>query len=343
MENSLRAYGPLLQQYGLQADYIEDYGKVKKVFTSKGVFALKRLSSSWRNPHFVQKMTKLHKNGFTKLVPVYPTLEGQYFSKGVSEQFYLTHWFLNERREEQDSLPYKLFRELAELHAFSSYEEKIDVKEKEKHYEELVSRWNERETAMATYVEQSEKEVYMSPFQLYFCTFYYEMTRSLTFAKEQFEKWYEIAKEEGKTRLVINHGKVSTKHFVYDENENGYFINFEEAREGSPVYDLADFYYRSLKTYPLQNLDVYEWFENYESHFPLNETEKRLFCAYLAFPERFYKAFERYQKNSSNEQYHVKMLMESYWHMKNVEALVTKIVEVEKQKEMAELASEQEG
>ncbi|WP_110111511.1 spore coat protein YsxE [Bacillus sp. CGMCC 1.16541] len=345
MNNDQLTYGPLLEQYRLQVDFIEDYGKVKKVYTNQGVFALKRVDDrSLSHNHFIQKVQHLHQKGFMKFVPIYQTTEGAYTVPYRNAYYYLMPWLPDNPTEERDIRYHKLFQELAQLHALSAHEVDVVGEDIEAHYEALKKTWEDRQAELEQYVVESEKKVYMSPFELYFCTFYYETTRALEYAQEKLKQWYEYTKEKEKIRVTTVHGKLSAKHFVYDERGNGYFINFEQAREASPIYDLVSFYYRTLKTYPMTTMDSYEWYSTYEQHFPLREEERLLLHMYLAFPEPIYQAVVQYRQNyrSKRELDHTKSLLSAFWLTKNLEQLNLKIDAVDQQrKQAAEAAAQQ--
>ncbi|MEK1828303.1 hypothetical protein AAAC51_01925 [Priestia megaterium] len=84
--------------------------------------------------------------------------------------------------------------------------------------------WEKRQEELKQYVVECEKKVYMSPFELHYCTFYYEMTRALEFGFGKLDQWNDEMEEKEKIRLVTSHGKLSAKHFIYDERGNGFLL-----------------------------------------------------------------------------------------------------------------------
>ncbi|MDQ0244633.1 spore coat protein YsxE [Bacillus fengqiuensis] len=331
-------YQELLHPYRLKVDFVEDYGKMKKVYTDKGTFALKKLASSSRQgTNFIQTMSALSQKGFMKMVRPYHTHDGQYIVYEGTNAYYMMPWLPNEPKEERDIRYHKLFQELAQLHSITSHEIKLKQEDVKGHYDLLNKQWENRKEDLKKYVAECEQKVYMAPFELYFCMFYHECSQALGFARSKLDEWYEIMKEKENARLVTIHGKLSSKHFVYDENGNGYFINFEQAKEASPIYDIMSFYFRAFKTYPIQSYENYEWFTTYQQRFPLKEEELLLFYSYLAFPESIVRAVDRYrnERKSQTEMKHVQTLVAAYWHMKNIEQLLTRIMQAEQQKKAA--------
>jgi spore coat protein YsxE len=331
-------YQELLYPYRFKVDFVEDYGKIKKVYTDKGVFALKKLArSSRQGANFIQTMSLLSQKGFMKMIRPYRTHDGEYIVYDGADAYYVMPWLPNEPKEERDIRYHKLFQELAELHSLTLHESKIKKEDVTKHYELLEKQWKDRKEDLEKYVEQCEQKIYMSPFELYFCLVYHECSQALEFARNKLDEWYEIMKEKEEARLVTIHGKLSAKHFIYDESGNGYFINFEQAREAPPVYDIISFYFRAFKTYPIQSYESYEWFTTYEQRFPLREEELLLLYSYLAFPELLVRSVDRYrnERASQPEMKHIQMLTAAYWQMKNIEQLLTRIMQAEQQKKAA--------
>ncbi|MCM3002669.1 spore coat protein YsxE [Priestia koreensis] len=337
-------YGPLLQAYQLQVNFIEDYGKVKKIYTDRGVYALKELDDpTLRSLSFIQSIQRLYQKGFMQMVPVYRTVDGQYTVQNGSQTFYLMPWLVNDQKEERDIRYHKLFQELANMHALSSHEVKVTEDDIKKHYDQLTTAWDQRKEELENFIGECEKRIYMSPFELSFCTFYQDAVKAIDFGRGKLDDWYEQVKEKEKMRLVTIHGKLSPKHFVYDNNGNGYFINLEKSKAASPIYDLVSFYSRSNRTYPIPSMESYDWFTTYQQHFKLTGDEMLLLHSYLAFPESVYRAISNYntRRSERDEVGHVRSILYAFWQLKNIEQLNIQIVSAEQQKKLDEEAAAQ--
>jgi RPA family protein len=57
----------------------------------------------------------------------------------------------------------------------------------------------------------------------------------------------------------------------------------------------------------------------------------------MAFPELIVRAVDQYrnEQGAQTEMKHVQTLVASYWHMKNIEQLLTRIMQAEQQKKAA--------
>lgn len=152
------------------------------------------------------------------------------------------------------------------------------------------------------FIEACERKEYMSPFELMFSLYYHDVSQALKFSTNKFKDWYEKTKESEKARTVIIHGKVSTEHFLYDDRGYGYFTNFENARQGSPLHDLLPFLSRTLKTYPKRSEESVEWIYTYMKYFPSGTTRCCCFKATLLIRVRLSKLANNIIKGKEREE-----------------------------------------
>ncbi|MBM4762457.1 spore coat protein YsxE [Bacillus sp. B15-48] len=336
----------VLRNYAIHPYYIEDHGKIKKIYAQSGAYALKKI-----DPHhgmdFIRHVQFLFQKGFNRVVPIFPTGDGRYAIYENRGLYYLMPWLVNDEKENRDERPLQMFRELARMHTLTAKELEVSSEEREEHFEKTIKQWEKDEEFLNGFIEVCENEWYMSPFQLNFCLYYNSIRQAMGFAKEKFKNWYEKTKEEKKARMVLLHGHLSTEHFLYDEKGYGYFTNFEKARFGSPFHDLLPFMSRHLRVRPKQSEECVEWVNTYLTYFPMKEEERLLFLSYLAYPTGLLKTVETFhmEKNKLDERKFVQKLQRHYWHLKNTEYVAIRLEEIERQKQAAEAKkqSEQEG
>jgi spore coat protein YsxE len=316
----------IVKHYGLNAEYVGRYGKVYKIYTGQGIFALKKIAPQ-NGMGFIRHVQSLYQRGYNRIVPVYPALDGRYGVLYNGALYYLMPWLPNEEKEARGEKHQKMFRELARLHSLSVKDTEISIEKRREYYEETLSRWYGQQDFLEEFLERCEEQVYMSPFALLYCTFYNETNQALKFSIRQLENWYEQSKEMEKARTVTIHGKISTEHFLYDERGLGYFTNFELAKNAAPFYDLLPFLSRTLDSYPSRFDDCVDWVKTYFSYFPLKEDEKSLFFSYLAYPAPIIQTVEEYFANEGkrHEARAVAKLQEKYWRMKNTEYVVMQL------------------
>lgn len=334
--NRLQQVAPILKHYAIEANFVEEYGKVKKIYSNKGVFALKQIK-----PHhgvdFIRHVHSLYQKGYNRIVPIYPTVDGRYAILNEHELYYLMPWLANEEKENRFERHQQMFRELARLHTLSVREVKISKEEREEHYETMINTWEKEKEFLQGFIESCERKDYMSPYELLFCLYYHDISQAMKYSENKLKEWYEQTKELEKARTVTIHGKISPEHFLYDERGYGYFLNFEEAKEGSPLHDMLPFLSRSLKTLPKRSEDAVDWFYLYLKYFPLKEDEILLFQSYFAHPGQVLRAAERYFKGNKKqgERKLVQNLQRQFWLLKNTEYIIMRIEEIEAQKKQA--------
>lgn len=347
-DNALSETAGILKHYGIKPYYVEDHGKIKKVYANSGTYALKQI-----DPHkgidFIRQVQFLYQKGYNRIVPIFPTGDGRYAVYERNRLYYLMPWLLNDEKENRDERPVQMFRELARMHTLSSRELEISQEAREEHYENTIKQWEKDEEFLEGFIEACEEEWYMAPFQLTFCLYYNNIRQAMGFAKEKLESWREKTKDQKKARMVQLHGYLSTEHFLYDEKGYGYFTNFERSRVGSPIQDLLPYLSRHLKTRLKRADDAVEWVSTYLTYFPLKEDERLLFLSYLAYPTGMLRTAEAYfmQKTKQDERKSVQRLQRQYWHLKNTEYVAMRLEEIERQKqaaiEAARRQAEQEG
>jgi spore coat protein YsxE len=330
---------PLLNDYEIEPEYTEEISrKAIKVYTDSGAYVLKKLSKKF-NPAFADSLTNLEEQRFSSYVPIVKNRHQQFVSQYNGEFFYLMPWLPNETDEELDARHQYLFKEVANIHSRTKKEIKLNGQEATGHFETLMKRWEESKAVYEAFVEQCEQRLYLSPFELQAATYFIEVSRAIDFSIKKLEEWSEKMKEKEQTRVVLNHGKISAHHFLYDENGTGYLTNFEQARYAAPIDDILLFMNRTAQTYPTQCADCVNWFYTYQKGFPFTEEEMLLFLSYLAYPERICRNIKRYAQSTKPPQSELesnKQLLKSYWHFKNMEYIVMKVVEIEEKKKLKE-------
>lgn len=341
-QNKRNKVSTILAQYSVDPYYVEDLGKIKKVFSNKGVFALKKVPPAV-GTEFIRHIQMLYQKGYYRMVPVYPTNDGRYGVLHQNTLYYLMPWLSNEEKEDRIERNKKLFRELARLHTLSSREVPLSKEFRKEHYENTLLLLEKDEEFINGFLEDCERNVYMSPFQLQFCLYYNDVHQAIEFSKQRLKDWYEKTKDQEKVRTVLIHGKFSPEHFLFDDKGYGYFMNFENSKPGSPYQDILPYLSRSLKGFPKRCEDCIDWLLMYEKYFPLKEEEKQLMLSYFTHPRSFILLVQDYHKKkpAKKERKYSQKLQREYWLLKNIEYVVMRLDEIDKQKKLQQ--QKQEG
>lgn len=328
---------PLLKDYDIYPQYTEEMSsKAIKIYTDTGPYVLKKLTKGF-NPYFVDSIRILNEQKYSNYVPLIRNKQQQLISHYSGEYYYLMPWLSNEQEEERDARHQHLFKEVANLHKRTEKKINLNGQEATDHYEKLVKRWAEAKATYETFVDQCEQKIYLSPFELQAVTYYIEVSRAIDFARKKLDEWSEIMLDKKSARVVLTHGKVSGRHFLYDDDGNGYLTNFEKSAYSSPIDDFLMFMSRTARTYPIQNDDCVNWFYFYQQDYPYTQEEMTLFLSYLAYPERLCKMIKNYSSKKGKNRTQLeenKMFVKAYWQFKNIEYFVMKVSEIEEKKKM---------
>ncbi len=175
--------------------------------------------------------------------------------------------------------------------------------------------------------------------------FYTDISQALKYSIKKFETWYEKTKDSEKVRTVVTHGKVSLKHFVYDERGYGYFINFENSNTAPPHFDLLPFLVKAARTYPVQCDDCVDWLYNYFRYFPV---KRRRIIAHAKLSGIPWISFGISEEVIPMAGAIVQSLIMSrncsgnFELLKNIEYMVMRIEEIEQKKKAAAEAAKEE-
>lgn len=321
----MEMYAPVLRQYGLQPFRMEHYGKVKKVYTNVGTFALKEITNV-RETAAIQQSYIFYGQ---QSVPLYLTKQGLPFAAHGRQYYYLMPWVSSAERKEIREHVRSFFRDLAHLHQKSL--KPLDVHEEEikNYYENKKSEWERQRSFLQSYVEKCENAWYMSPFQLQCCTYFHETMQAYSFVEAELEKWYETIKETKKWRIAWIHGKARLSHYIMLENSHRYFFSWECAGWNSPLFDVIMALRHHMRTFPPIGDEWAEGVEEYEKALSLSEEERFFLFSHLAQPRFLYRYVYEYAANrqqEKSEREYVSELQRRYFTMKNMEHVIMHLV-----------------
>ncbi|KEF39478.1 spore coat protein YsxE [Schinkia azotoformans MEV2011] len=345
-QQTLEPYFRILTKYRLEPDFIEDYGKIKKVYTKQGIFALKevRYSEEQRN-RFMQAVNRLHDKGYRHVVPIYLSSDGRHLQSDNSSgcEFYLMPWIDN-GQVRADQRFVDLMREAARIHKVTEVTGKANHSYFQHFYEKSIANIDKRKLDYERFIEKSEQKIYMSPFELLYCTHFVQLMRMEDFVLNTLVDWYEATKEKNKDRISICHGNLSPNHILYDERGYSYLFNFDRTFRASPIYDLLDFFRKALYRYPQKAAEAVGWYKEYSQNHQLTDDERLLLFYYLTQTDNIHRIIHQYQTDPSiSEKNIVVKLQRSIWQMQAAHSLVTQINEGIQQEKNEALFAEDNG
>ncbi|WP_088103721.1 spore coat protein YsxE [Halalkalibacter urbisdiaboli] len=322
-------YRSLLFYYDLYLERVEDYGKIKKVSTNRGEYALKESTMSpVQADEFIQALRKLTKMGYKQAVPILPTKYGEYTITTQSHTYYLMPWVEQFDYLGRESQEEKLANQLGIIHRMTVNVQPFSKDQVEQSYQQLLLQWERKQLELNRFADQAERKTYMSPFELTFLTHSHMLQQMAESAKNHLQAWYNTCVDKEKYRSVLCHGKLSRKHAVFTGEHEPLILNFERACLDTPARDIASFCRLSFPYAYWSEEEVLRWFMRYESHLPLLNEEKQLLCGYLNFPDPVVFAVESYVNNrkTMSELQHVQRLEKRLMTLRRVQRLTQKLI-----------------
>ncbi|CUA78706.1 aminoglycoside phosphotransferase [Anoxybacillus suryakundensis] len=282
--------------------------RIQKWEIANRTYALKRIDSL---AHW-QAIEQAHRLRIPLAIPIYET------KKRDGQWYYMMPW-LKEKTDPTSSF----FHDLARWHKHSLKEMQTMETEIESYYKERKSSLEKTKQTLNQYIEQCEKQWYMSPFQLQCCTHFLDVMRAISFSEHTLNEWRERMREKKTVRICYIHGRPSFRHYVERDDDTSYFISFERARWAPPFHDLLFFFRQYLHTYPIVCDEAVQWLSQYEQTLALEEDERLLFFHLLVDPHRFVRLIHRYEQQRHERQF-TATWQQAYWQMKNIEYVIGK-------------------
>lgn len=318
--------GPIVKRdYRLDANRVDRRGKVFKVDTNKGVFALKLVEESSRYRYeFTDFYNQLYHKGYHHLVTIIPTSRNEWFATGNDAYYYLMPWIdsLNDRNA---NFKNKMAQTIGRMHGLTEQKVEINSEETEKEYESLLNDLDSQQQKLEQFVEQCERATYMSPFQLAFSSYFFEIMQFHQYSKRKLEEWKNSVIDEKKSRTSLVHGNVIDEHFLLDEHNKGWFINFEKGKRTTPIYDLATYIQSKCKGVTPPDMDqLTNWLTAYEKSNSLSVGERAYLLSHLTKCTPVYRLLTKEDRDPHREIEKVRSLHKTYRYLQHAHRFAEK-------------------
>ncbi|WP_226036515.1 phosphotransferase [Aquibacillus saliphilus] len=311
----MKSIESLLKAYQIKpSEVIPISNRVYKIHSHNYSFALKRSKltmnsiNSWKNVYRIANEHQL-----TSILPVYMTHHGEIIQQKENEFYYLTPWKEKREMDEPEHEVESLYHTLGSIHNQTKKQIKLDSAQ----IEQTVIKEKERiatyKHKLLSFVEKFEARHYMSPFELRVCMQY----RDIEQVFKQIDYWYDYYLEDitndGISYSSLCHGNLRSSHQIY-HNSNTYLINWEHSFHGSPMRDLAIYFYHELKYHDSYLRHLTNSLPVYEKYNPLLQSEKSLLAIYLLNPYSYIQLLERYENNRIDKAhpFQIRLLEHSY-------------------------------
>src|SRR5574344_1511987 len=166
---------------------------------------------------------------------------------------------------------------VANLHNKTAYFKDVTEDNYKAIYDNVLENITYLNDTYDNYFNQFFTETMMSPSHYLFMRNYSKIKANLKFCQNELDKWYDLVKNEHKTRVALIHNNLALNHYL--KNEEDYLISWDHARIDTPILDIVKFYHNEFF-----DLNFEEILKNYLAQFPLNPAEKKLLFVMLSLP-----------------------------------------------------------
>lgn len=296
-------FNSVLAQYGITPIRIYSFGKVWKIKTKTGSFALKKMS---QNPEkvlfFLAAMEYLWQQGFQQMSQVIKSLDGDLLVKRGDESFFLTEWIEGRPVNPLDPEEWNCSIEmLAQMHRLgegfvppAGCIPKNDIGRWPRKWAERIADLKK----MAVLASQGQ-----TPFDFIFI-------RLIPKALAQAQAAIEILEKVGYQEYCAGLKKIPPlchRDFVYHNiiirEGQVYLIDFEYCVQDTRVTDLARLVRTSWINHPWERDRAGEIVVRYHSYYPLREVELKLLEAALMFPHKVWRTGHRWYFSHQSSQH----------------------------------------
>ena len=166
---------------------------------------------------------------------------------------------------------------VSNLHNKTSYFKDVTEDEFKSVYDNILNNLSYLDETYDNYYNEFFNEIMMSPSHYLFMRNFSKVKGCIKFCHDELDKWYDMVKNEHKTRVSLVHNNLSLDHFI--KSDQDYLISWEHARVDSPVLDLINFYHNEFF-----DLNFEEIFKKYMQSFNLNDSERKLLFIMISTP-----------------------------------------------------------
>ncbi|UJL44977.1 hypothetical protein KFZ58_11135 [Virgibacillus sp. NKC19-16] len=239
--------------------------------------------------------TAFSKN-ISTILPVYLTKNGNLYMEMDQTIFYLTPWIETPNTEKNSQLIEHLYKNMGTVHAKTKQTQSISTERLIHEFTTYKAFCEHTSKEFLAFVEQFEKNRFMSPFELLVCTHYRDLEFALKEITKRIEQLIDEQEEETTWNFSLCHGNLRFSHTL-----GGHVINWENAYYENAVMDLAAFFKQEVSHYDRPRVALMEQFSTYNHENELNQNEWHLLIIYLLNPTNYLKIVQQYVGDPSTD------------------------------------------
>ncbi|WP_373892974.1 hypothetical protein ACUL41_07855 [Virgibacillus natechei] len=227
------------------------------------------------------------------ILPVYLTKSGNLYMEMNQTIFYLTPW-IETTSMKQRQLIENLYKNIGTVHAKTKQTQTISTERLIRGFTTYKEFCGHTANEFLSFVEQFEKNRFMSPFELLVCTHYRDLEFALKEIIKRIEQLMDEQEEEMSWNSSLCHGNLRFSHTL-----GAHVINWENAYYDNAVTDLTAFFKQEVGHYDRPREALIEQFSTYTRENELNQNELYLLVIHLLNPTNYLKIVQQYVENPS--------------------------------------------
>ncbi len=249
----------VLKNHNLTANRLEKKGKVTILDTDKGKYV-------YKNGNIDNKILMYLKSRNFDYMP----------SISQNNEYQMTRYIENlDIPAEQKIID--LIKLTALLHSKTTHYKEIDKDDYEKIYDDLDNNLKYLYSYYTDLITIIESKVFQSPSEQLLARNISKIYDTIAENKKKLDDWHSLVQKKSKERNVVLHGNLKLDHFI--RNDKSYFISWDKAKIGSPVFDIYKLYQNHALDFDFKPL-----FKIYEEIYPLTKDEKELLHILISMP-----------------------------------------------------------
>ncbi len=171
----------------------------------------------------------------------------------------------------------EFIKKVAELHYKTSYFKTESRKVFKDIYNKLIDKVDYLKDYYTKLIEKIDNEHFMSPSSYLIARNYTIINSNLYFIERELNSWYNIVKDQTKTRVCIVNNNLKFDNFL--KGDKLIFTSWDNYLVDTPVIDIYKIYRNEYKS-----TDMITLFKEYNTIFKLNNEEIKLFNIMISFP-----------------------------------------------------------
>lgn len=286
----------ILNHWGL---HCRSWKKVKDVYKIQTESGCKNLKVSPLVPErlaFVhQAVIHLNRNGFKRLKPIIPTLDGRTYVTDGTAAYTLFDWVEGEQCDFKHlSVLAEATKLLAEFHQKSRGFIPPDRSNMRNRLGKCLNHFEEYSQNLIDFAVQA-REMPKDPFARVYLKNVDSFLALATKATELLRRspYLELTRA-AKENMTFCHGDPAARNFILTPEREIFMIDFDSCRLDLPLMDLIKFSRRVLKKYRWDFRIARIMIEAYHEVNPLTPTELEVMKAVFYFPQKFWRISIRY-------------------------------------------------